>query len=66
LRGIASEYFPNVYRILFVTCWRPKPLDAFEVDSFGLKLTNVLTLALFAFLINPQPAAPPDFFAKNY
>jgi len=34
-------------------------------DSFGLNLTNVITLALFAFFINPLPAAPPGFLQRT-
>jgi len=44
----------------------PTAAGAIKVDQFGLNLTNVVTLALFAFFINPQPAARPGLFAKNY
>jgi hypothetical protein len=32
---------------------RLQKLARFEADTFGLNLTNEITLALFAFLINP-------------
>lgn len=53
----------NAYRVLFILS-RPPAAGAIKVDSFGLNLTNVLTLALFGIFINPQ-AARPACYAKN-